>query len=157
MHTAVHQISPIHLDLDIAELKLKPDYAHLQAAVDGMKADPMTAVVKRLVREGMDAKLAQRVRLGYIQFLALIMAGLSPVTPSHLVDKAWHTHIIHTMQYMGFCEKHFGRYIHHTPLEHVLATSKGSTMVGRVFQYWDQDVWGEDAICDDIPGPGDCA
>ena len=33
--------------------------------------------------------------------------------PSDVVDKAWHLFIIHTKLYMDFCNKYFGKYIHH--------------------------------------------
>lgn len=35
--------------------------------------------------------------------------------PSELVDKVWHEFILHTREYMDFCERHFGEYIHHRP------------------------------------------
>ncbi|HEY6892299.1 MAG TPA: hypothetical protein VI300_31125, partial [Solirubrobacter sp.] len=35
--------------------------------------------------------------------------------PSHAVDDAWHEMILMTRQYTYFCERAFGRYLHHTP------------------------------------------
>jgi hypothetical protein len=35
--------------------------------------------------------------------------------PSHAVDKAWHEFILITKNYADFCEKAFGKFLHHTP------------------------------------------
>jgi hypothetical protein len=37
--------------------------------------------------------------------------------PSKAVDSAWHAFILMTRQYQAFCEKAFGRYVHHEPNE----------------------------------------
>ncbi len=38
------------------------------------------------------------------------------ITPStKLVDEMWHTFILFTRDYFGFCERFLGRYIHHGP------------------------------------------
>jgi hypothetical protein len=36
-------------------------------------------------------------------------------SPSALIDKAWHAHILNTPMYMEFTKTAFGRYIHHVP------------------------------------------
>lgn len=33
------------------------------------------------------------------------------------VDVFWHTHIVFTREYFDFCDKVFGHYIHHVPLD----------------------------------------
>ena len=35
--------------------------------------------------------------------------------PSHAVDEAWHGLILCTMRYQDFCEKAYGRFMHHHP------------------------------------------
>ncbi len=35
--------------------------------------------------------------------------------PSHAVDTAWHEFILITKNYADFCEKAFGKFLHHTP------------------------------------------
>ncbi|MDD5275737.1 MAG: hypothetical protein PHR16_06615 [Methylovulum sp.] len=37
--------------------------------------------------------------------------------PSQVVDDAWHEFILFTRSYGQFCQKAFGRYLHHTPAE----------------------------------------
>jgi len=39
----------------------------------------------------------------------------TPVTPSARVDQAWHEFILFTRTYIKFCEKSYGRIIHHEP------------------------------------------
>ena len=36
-------------------------------------------------------------------------------SPSAMIDKAWHAHILNTPMYMEFTKAKFGRYIHHVP------------------------------------------
>ncbi|CAF1357035.1 unnamed protein product [Adineta steineri] len=36
-------------------------------------------------------------------------------SPSEMVDKAWHAHILNTKMYFRFSEAAFGRYFHHVP------------------------------------------
>ena len=33
------------------------------------------------------------------------------------MDNVWHTLILHTRQYIEFCYRYFGRYIHHEPAD----------------------------------------
>ncbi len=37
--------------------------------------------------------------------------------PSQVVDDAWHEFILFTRQYRRFCDRAFGRFLHHTPAE----------------------------------------
>lgn len=50
-----------------------------------------------------------------IKFLYLIAYHNISLSPSLPVDLAWHEFILCTRLYTKFCEKNFGRYIHHTP------------------------------------------
>lgn len=34
------------------------------------------------------------------------------------IDLFWHSHILHTKQYADFCQRVFGEFLHHTPLNH---------------------------------------
>ncbi|UJR17066.1 hypothetical protein I4U23_003963 [Adineta vaga] len=36
-------------------------------------------------------------------------------SPSAMIDKAWHAHILNTPMYMEFSKDAFGRYVHHVP------------------------------------------
>ena len=51
--------------------------------------------------------------LGYVHTIAHNPGcGLGP---SEIVDIAWHEFILHTADYMAYCEMAYGRYIHHRP------------------------------------------
>ncbi len=50
---------------------------------------------------------------------------------SDLIDPFWHAHILHTRQYADFCERTFGEFVHHEPLDHEL-----SRIVGKVEQFY---------------------
>ncbi|MEX0600376.1 MAG: hypothetical protein WD423_02225 [Rhodothermales bacterium] len=52
-----------------------------------------------------------------IKFLYVAAESDAPVAPSKAVDAAWHAFILHTRNYAGFCEKVFGRFIHHEPAD----------------------------------------
>ncbi|CAF3960911.1 unnamed protein product, partial [Rotaria sp. Silwood1] len=36
-------------------------------------------------------------------------------SPSEMIDKAWHAHILHTKMYFRFSQAAFGKYLHHIP------------------------------------------
>ena len=40
---------------------------------------------------------------------------LSIIEPLRIVDEMWHEFLLHTTRYAGFCERWFGRYVHHEP------------------------------------------
>lgn len=40
--------------------------------------------------------------------------------PSILVDNAWHEFILHTREYMSYCNSRYGRFIHHIPTSPIL-------------------------------------
>jgi len=50
-----------------------------------------------------------------LRFLFLVSLGKEVLTPSLKVDLAWHEFILHTKAYHKFCERHFRRYLHHSP------------------------------------------
>lgn len=37
------------------------------------------------------------------------------IVPGKVVDKVWHDHILHTRDYIKFCQDNFGDYLHHDP------------------------------------------
>ena len=58
---------------------------------------------------------AQKALTEVVKFLALIVFTKTKLTPSVIVDDAWHEFILFTRLYHRFCEQKFGRYIHHQP------------------------------------------
>tara|TARA_B100000745_G_scaffold286215_1_gene221986 strand:- start:1871 stop:2521 length:651 start_codon:yes stop_codon:yes gene_type:complete len=59
------------------------------------------------------------VMLGLREYFVICnKAGRNMVAmPSQVVDVAWHEFILFTRKYQAFCDKAFGRYLHHTPAE----------------------------------------
>src|SRR5687768_7434821 len=45
-----------------------------------------------------------------------ILDPLNPPAMSKPVDPFWHTHVLYSEDYIGFCNQVFGEYIHHIPL-----------------------------------------
>lgn len=52
----------------------------------------------------------------YIRFLEMHIAFPNiTIVPGKVVDKVWHDHILHTRDYIAFCQSAFGDYMHHDP------------------------------------------
>jgi hypothetical protein len=61
-------------------------------------------------------------------YLACLYAGCSLIgMPSKAVDQAWHEMILMTRDYTEFCDRAFGRYLHHTP-DSTLSISMGELL-----------------------------
>jgi len=50
-----------------------------------------------------------------LRFMQLTATTGERLTPSHIVDLAWHEFILFTKYYAAFCDTHFGHFIHHHP------------------------------------------
>jgi hypothetical protein len=50
-----------------------------------------------------------------LRFMELTVIAAERLTPSHIVDFAWHEFILFTRYYADFCETQFGRFVHHHP------------------------------------------
>ena len=51
----------------------------------------------------------------YAKMLQLCVLYTGQIVPGKNIDKVWHDHILHTKDYMSFCEKELGTFIHHVP------------------------------------------
>ena len=62
-------------------------------------------------------KECQLVAQGLRQFfMAYLRSGRQPVSmPSQVADDLWHAFILYTKHYQTFCQRAFGRFLHHTP------------------------------------------
>lgn len=69
------------------------------------------------IEKGAGVKKAevQPLLVEVLRFLFLIGTTNQKLTPSHVVDMAWHELILCTRLYHRFCEEHFKRFIHHHP------------------------------------------
>ena len=94
------------------------------------------------------------------RFLSLNLLVPDPefeFVPSFKIDLAWHEFILHTRDYMAFCDALVGRFIHHTP-QATRAISRAKVS-GEPFLYTKQQlqkfygaappfIWGNPGACD---------
>lgn len=79
----------------------------------------------KLVEKGLRQFFAAYHRGGY-QFVSM---------PSQIVDDLWHEFILYTRNYQLFCQKAFGRFLHHTPAI-VLKPSQRGNNAGLRRVWW---------------------
>lgn len=90
----------------------------VQLTYRGLVSDQLwERLVNRIVKdEDMERSLAERIMdqaLGFLKFGA--DHPDQSFSPSPLVDIGWHTFILYTREYMAFCQRVAGAYIHHSP------------------------------------------
>jgi hypothetical protein len=68
-------------------------------------------------RPGLPNMEVTRVEAGLRQFFRAYLSGgrAYVAMPSQVVDDLWHEFILYTRAYEEFCDKAFGRFLHHTP------------------------------------------
>ncbi|MBU0688108.1 MAG: hypothetical protein KJ850_11225 [Gammaproteobacteria bacterium] len=73
----------------------------------------------RQKRSGLSAEQERRVRDALYQYFHICQRarGKFVSMPSQVVDDLWHDFILFTRNYERFCDKAFGRFLHHTPVE----------------------------------------
>jgi hypothetical protein len=82
--------------------------------------------------------------LEMVKFLSLIYTTNKKLSPSLVVDLAWHEFILFTKYYGEFCSNHFNRFIHHTPSENENQTIYQKTIELYIKQYGEpnETIWG---------------
>ena len=74
------------------------------------------AMVKKISAAlGIKEESSHKALCEVLKFLSLIELKKESLTPSLKVDLAWHEFILFTRVYHKYCDKSFGRYIHHNP------------------------------------------
>jgi len=74
-------------------------------------------VIGKLQAEmGMSKKEAELLFQDTLKFLWLCGNEPGKFSPSQKIDEAWHRFILFTKDYHEFCNRFFGKYIHHGPL-----------------------------------------
>lgn len=77
------------------------------------------AFVRKQVAKCKSPEFAERAELEFLQFSVLLHVTDQSLSPSDVIDEYWHQFILFTKAYHVWCEKHFGRYIHHQPMPRV--------------------------------------
>lgn len=82
-------------------------------------------------------KDCQLVAQGLRQFfLAYLKSGHRFVSmPSQVADDLWHEFILYTKNYQMFCDKAFGRFLHHTPAAVMSSTKQSNTGLRRCWWF----------------------
>jgi len=110
--------------------------ASLRERIEAFPLDEPGAALpftSRLAREqGWSHAFAGRVAGEYLRFVYLAAAAGHPVTPSELVDQAWHLHLVYTRSYwQKLCADTLGHDLHHGP-------TSGGAAEGEKFVDWYQ-------------------
>ncbi|MFG1997515.1 glycine-rich domain-containing protein [Spirillospora sp. NPDC048911] len=84
---------------------------------DLIDSEAFGRLVDGLARENLlSSALADRVMVQTLGFLfACANNEGAKLAPSRTVDMGWHMFILHTREYIEFCDRVAGRYVHHVP------------------------------------------
>jgi hypothetical protein len=81
-----------------------------------------------------DEKYLDEGLLALRQYYAIaVLDSLNMHAVSDAVDPFWHAHILHTEEYIAFCNKLVGGYMHHDPLDHQKRSAVAA--VDRLYRY----------------------
>ncbi|MBF0220395.1 MAG: hypothetical protein HQL49_12830 [Gammaproteobacteria bacterium] len=69
----------------------------------------------------------------YFHLCHLVNGRRMIAMPSQVVDDAWHAFILHTRAYDKFCHDVFGRFLHHTPAQAMMAPQKAQQGIKRAW------------------------
>ena len=87
---------------------------HNQLAQQIVDDNPL--IIKKIMSAtNLSSQKSNQLLVEVIKFLDLIIISGQRLTPSYLVDQAWHELILFTHYYKNFCEHTLGRFIHHHP------------------------------------------
>jgi hypothetical protein len=101
------------------------------------KAEYPASAMRELGRQ--HPKLSQRdlqlVADGLTQYFQVYLkSGFKFISmPSQIVDDLWHAFILDTRAYQAYCDKAFGRFLHHTPAVSMSAATKTNEGLRRVW------------------------
>lgn len=79
---------------------------------------------------------SRRVMAGLREYFHLCLGaqGRLVAMPSQAVDLAWHEFILHTRQYQAFCNRAFGRFVHHTPAQAMSSATVAQEGIRRAWK-----------------------
>jgi hypothetical protein len=83
-----------------------------------------------------------------LRYLNLVAQSNQPLSPSIIVDAAWHELILFTRFYAQFCEKYFSRFVHHTPNKKEDSKGFVKTIKYYILTYGkpNEIIWGDVAL-----------
>ena len=82
-----------------------------------------------------------------LKFFQLITVTKQTLSPSYIVDLAWHEFILFTRYYDSFCNDHYDKFIHHTPSENEDKNRYRKTIQNYILHFGTPPakIWGEPA------------
>jgi hypothetical protein len=101
-------------------------------------------VVRRIARDHhIRKRTAERRFVEMLKFLDVCAEVKETVSPPARVDDAWHCFVLFTRDYAAYCQKRFGRFIHHEPMEskNPLAYKRAYEEATERFGELDRRVW----------------
>jgi hypothetical protein len=109
-----------------------------QRQLEMIRAYPFSQSMRlkfRDVRPDLDSAQEQRVFDGLRDYFILCAQarGRFVSMPSQVADDAWHAFILHTRVYQDFCNKAFGRFLHHTPAESMSSPTQATAGIQRAW------------------------
>lgn len=111
--------------------------------------------------EGVTREAAELIIDGALGFLKMCAEYPNQnFAPSKPVDIGWHTFILYTKAYAGFCQRVAGRFIHHEPADNPMQPSSGMTISDTTAFMDEHDIsynpvlWTVVAFCDARGGGG---
>ncbi|PJE64266.1 MAG: hypothetical protein COU90_03555 [Candidatus Ryanbacteria bacterium CG10_big_fil_rev_8_21_14_0_10_43_42] len=122
----------------------KADYPIHQQDFSGILAYKNDNLIKLYaVRESIALSDAAHLFEECKKFLALISIIPQPISPSKQLDSMWHHFILHTHDYAAFCEKFFGKFLHHHPTNQPYTESRGEMLqlAKTIFGDIDPVIW----------------
>lgn len=100
---------------DVGNVAMRPISKSLE---DVRKYQNQRVVERHAADRGVSLEIAQRRFDGLKEFLVVCAAMPGPKITSAEIDAMWHTFLLFTREYRGFCEDYLGRFINHEPFEH---------------------------------------
>jgi hypothetical protein len=84
---------------------------------------------------GLGAEQTALVYRGLRQYFRVCLDARNRLAamPSQVVDDLWHEFILYTRNYQSFCNKAFGRFLHHTPAQAMGARSDPNAGIRRTW------------------------
>ena len=87
------------------------------SVVDVMSYQHRNLLRRMINKYGWSEPQAKKAFAEMKRFLSAAAVAPKPISPSETVDEIWHNFILFTKDYSEFCNKFFGKFIHHTPLD----------------------------------------
>jgi len=99
-----------------------------QEVLDFEFPDLVTRISKEMELANEEAQALFKDMLRFL-YMSGTHPDLRPFYPPPAIDEAWHTFLLFTREYEKFCHKHFGSFIHHSPLTEAMrqARAEGRT------------------------------